>query len=95
MLSWFFLYFDSLFLLLFFQAHNTRRVNLLSSSMKQKKDKEVAQQEVWEKRFKVRDHEAQRKKHEDSLKFFQVSCSELKISENWSKKAFIKRKKII
>ncbi|KAK3760560.1 hypothetical protein RRG08_022843 [Elysia crispata] len=53
------------------QAHNTRRVNLLSSSMKQKKDKEVAQQEVWEKRFKVRDHEAQRKKHEDSLKFFQ------------------------
>ncbi|GFN96332.1 myosin-11-like [Plakobranchus ocellatus] len=53
------------------QAHNTRRVNLLSSSMKQKKDKEVAQQEVWEKRFKVRNHEAQRKKHEDSLKFFQ------------------------
>ncbi|RUS79894.1 hypothetical protein EGW08_012332 [Elysia chlorotica] len=53
------------------QAHNTRRVNLLSTSMRQKKDKEVAQQEVWEKRFKVRDHEAQRRKHEDSLKFFQ------------------------
>lgn len=52
------------------QAHNTRRVNLLHSGMKQKKDKEVAQQEVWEKRFKIRDHEAQRKKHEDSLKFF-------------------------
>ncbi|XP_005091012.1 trichohyalin [Aplysia californica] len=53
------------------EAHNARRVNRLTAHMKQKKEKEDGQQEVWEQRFRVRDHEAQRKKHEDELKFFQ------------------------
>ncbi|KAK7111931.1 trichohyalin-like isoform X2 [Littorina saxatilis] len=52
------------------KAHNAKRVNRLATSMKTKKEKEDAQQEVWESRFKARSLEADRKKHEDSLKFF-------------------------
>ncbi|XP_076458862.1 uncharacterized protein LOC143292457 isoform X1 [Babylonia areolata] len=52
------------------EAHNAKRVQRLQTSMKSKKEKEDAQQEVWEARFKARSLEADRKKHEDSLKFF-------------------------
>ncbi|KAL8564067.1 hypothetical protein ACOMHN_034544 [Nucella lapillus] len=52
------------------EAHNAKRVQQLQTSLKTKKEKEDAQQVVWEARFKARALEADRKKHEDSLKFF-------------------------
>ncbi|XP_076454230.1 uncharacterized protein LOC143289165 [Babylonia areolata] len=52
------------------EAHNAKRVSRLQTSMRTKKEKEDAQQTVWEARFKARTQEADRKKHEDSLKFF-------------------------
>ncbi|KAL8619183.1 hypothetical protein ACOMHN_049965 [Nucella lapillus] len=52
------------------QAHNAKRIQRLQTSMQTKRDKEEAQQTVWEARFKVRAQETDRKKHEDSLKFF-------------------------
>ncbi|KAL5018192.1 hypothetical protein ScPMuIL_003914 [Solemya velum] len=53
------------------EIHNARRVQQLSESIKVRKEKQVAQQEVLEARFKRRFSEQQRKRHEDSLKFFQ------------------------
>lgn len=44
----------------------------MTSNLKNKKEKEEAQQVVWEARFKRRNAEVERRKHEDSLKFFKV-----------------------
>ncbi|KAJ8318850.1 hypothetical protein KUTeg_003941 [Tegillarca granosa] len=52
-------------------AHNARRINLLNTTMKSKKEKEEEQQAVWEARFKKRYNDQRRREHEDSLKFFQ------------------------
>lgn len=57
------------------QAHNLQRLHRLHASMRTKKDKEAAQQAVWEARYKVRAAETERKKHEDSLAFFQVTVA--------------------
>jgi hypothetical protein len=46
--------------------------------MRTKKEKEDAQQVVWEARFKARAAETDRKKHEDSLKFFSVSTASMR-----------------
>nr|KAG5701215.1 hypothetical protein BaRGS_008591 [Batillaria attramentaria] len=53
------------------EAHNAKRVQRLQTHMMTKHDKEEAQQAVWEARFKARSQEAERRKHEDQLKFFQ------------------------
>ncbi|XP_033742721.1 trichohyalin-like isoform X2 [Pecten maximus] len=53
------------------EAHNARRVNLLSSTMSDKKMKEDGKQAVWEARFKKRYNDHRRKEHDDQLKFFQ------------------------
>ena len=57
---------------MFFQSHNVRRVQYMTTNLRNKKEKEEAQQLVWEGRFKRRNAEQERKKHEDSLKFFKV-----------------------
>ncbi|CAL1541051.1 unnamed protein product [Lymnaea stagnalis] len=53
------------------EAHNVRRVRRLSQHLKEKKEKVSLQQEVWEQRFRERQLEAQRNRHEDHLLFFQ------------------------
>ena len=63
---------NSLLLDVLLQAHNAKRVHRLQTSVRTKKEKEDAQQAVWEARFKARSLEAERKKHEDSLRFFAV-----------------------
>lgn len=57
------------------EAHNAKRVQRLQTSLKTRKDKDEAQQAVWEARFKARSHDAERRKHEDHLKFFQKMAS--------------------
>ena len=52
------------------ESHNVRRVQYMTTNLRNKKEKEEAQQLVWEGRFKRRNAEQERKKHEDSLKFF-------------------------
>ena len=52
------------------ESHNARRVQYMTTNLRNKKEKEEAQQLVWEGRFKRRNAEQERKKHEDSLKFF-------------------------
>lgn len=58
--------------IIFFQSHNARRVQYMTTNLRNKKEKEEAQQLVWEGRFKRRNADQERKKHEDSLKFFKV-----------------------
>ncbi|KAK3592660.1 hypothetical protein CHS0354_015960 [Potamilus streckersoni] len=57
------------------EAHNTRRVSQLQTSMKHKKEKEESQQRELEEKFRRRQAEEQRKQHEDSLKFFKKMVS--------------------
>lgn len=55
-----------------FQAHNMRRIHLMNSSLKSRKEKGAQHEEICQSRFKKRYNEKQRLDHEDSLKFFQV-----------------------
>ncbi|CAC5398617.1 unnamed protein product [Mytilus coruscus] len=52
------------------ESHNARRVHYMTTNLRNKKEKEEAQQLVWEGRFKRRNADQERRKHEDSLKFF-------------------------
>ena len=54
------------------QAHNMRRIHLMNSSLKTRKEKGAKHEEICQSRFKKRFNEKQRLEHEDSLKFFQV-----------------------
>ncbi|XP_048761242.1 trichohyalin-like isoform X2 [Ostrea edulis] len=52
-------------------AHNMRRIHLMNSSLKSRKEKGAQHEEICQSRFKKRYNEKQRLDHEDSLKFFQ------------------------
>lgn len=53
------------------ETHNLRRIHLMNSSLKARKEKGAQHEEVCQSRFKKRFTEKQRLEHEDSLKFFQ------------------------
>ncbi|KAK3090170.1 hypothetical protein FSP39_009693 [Pinctada imbricata] len=57
------------------EAHNARRVHLLNSTLKSRKERDGHHEEVCLSRFKKRFSEKQRLEHEDSLKFFQKMVS--------------------
>ncbi|XP_061168161.1 trichohyalin-like isoform X2 [Saccostrea echinata] len=53
------------------EAHNMRRIHLMNSSLKARKEKGAQHEEICQSRFKKRFNDKQRLEHEDSLKFFQ------------------------